>query len=116
MNGIPDGICWDGLLERTVEQVSIGRYQAFLALDDGGISIEGEYEVITENHSYRGSADDPAGAAPLIALVGLVVRSVSTLNKSTLEVCFDGVRLRLYDSHDSYESFRISSGGVRVVV
>jgi len=116
MNGIPEGVELHVLDGRIVEQVAIGRYQIIIKLDDGCISIEGKYEIITDIDYCNGSADDPRTSTSLVRLIGLPIHSALILNRSTIEISFGEILLRIHDSNEDYESFRIVGTNIDITV
>jgi hypothetical protein len=118
MYGIHDDVDWLVLVDQTLLQVCIGKYQVALRFDDAiVISIECDFELVSLATTNRAPTDRYANAAALLSLVDTKITSVATEGGTTLVLRFSNDQvLKIHDSNEGYESFQIHGPGIEIIV
>ncbi len=85
--------------------------------DNVDISIESDYAVRGPDGQEERFATAPAGAAPLLDLLGATVAAAGGTTDGTLTVEFDsGATLTVFESDRPYESYQLHFGEALIVV
>lgn len=119
MYGMKDSTNLDFMVGKVLDQVCFGL--ASVNLNFSGqvsVSIESEYEVFV-NHDGASSisSEQKTDRKSLLRLIGCDVCSVEKIGDGGVSISFsNGIKLCIYDSHDSFESYSISSPGGTIVV
>ena len=95
-----------------VIQIAIGVFQVQFHFDrDAIISVEGEFQYLSENNSSHWRQGTPEAAAPALRLLGSSIQNVDGKEDGTLDLTFsNGDHLVVRDNSKEYESYTISGG------
>jgi hypothetical protein len=106
------------LIGTTVMQVCVGSNEAILHFHENvSITIEAEPALIDAAGESTDFESWPHAASKVVALLNQEVVRAARLDGRTLELRFrNGVRLRLHDRSNEYESFQIRHGDRLIVV
>lgn len=117
MYGLKKNIDLSFLIGREVIQVAIGMFQVQFHFDkEATISVESEFEYVSNGNPSRWSPGAPAAAAPALRLMGSAIQDVKGAEDGTHSVTFlNGDRLIVKDNKQ-YESYTICGGPGGVIV
>jgi hypothetical protein len=106
------------LIQRQLEQVAIGLHQVQLNFDqDVSISLECQFDHISNGESLITSKNLPHSASSLLQLIGSKICEVENPGNGNIENIFsDQSIVKIFDNNESYESYQISAPGINLIV
>ncbi|QCQ17422.1 DUF6188 family protein [Microbacterium sp. RG1] len=112
MYRIPAGETFSFLRGRSLDQLCFGRHQLIMRFDEGlYVSVEGQLGVQPADSEETVVDDTRDAAATLVTALGTLVRDVVVDDDRSFSMTFEGgLRVRVIDSSDEYESFQIGHG------
>ena len=103
------------LIGETVTLIGVGEFQLLITTHPnprGGISIEGRCELLADDNRILDSWDrgDRSREFRFFDLLGRTIESVAIDSAKSFVATFDGgIKLRVIDNSDQYESFSVGN-------
>jgi hypothetical protein len=105
--------------EKELLQVCVGEYQIILRFDGSiDLSLECTFEHVPKHGQvFLGDSSKPISSSSLLTLLGSSVERADNIGEGTIELFFsNGDKVRVYDSNDGTQSYRITFPEGRIIV